>query len=44
VYLNDTACILKNSNILVNSNLYSKRLEPLNQGHRLDVLMKKTEG
>jgi hypothetical protein len=24
--VNDTACILKNSNIFVNSNLYSKRL------------------
>jgi hypothetical protein len=38
--VNDTACILKNSNIFANSNLYSKRLYPRNQG----VLMKKNRG
>jgi hypothetical protein len=31
---------LKNSNIFANSNLFSKRLYPLNQGPRTDVLMK----
>jgi hypothetical protein len=34
----------KNSNIFANSNLYSKRLKPLNQEPRTDVLMKKKEG
>jgi hypothetical protein len=42
--VNDTACKLKNSNIFANSNLYSKRLSPINQEPRTDVLMKKTEG
>jgi hypothetical protein len=42
--INDTACILKNSNIFANSNLYSKRLLPLNQEPRTDVLMKKNRG
>jgi hypothetical protein len=41
--INDTACIVKNSNIFANSNLYSKRLKPLKQEPRTDVLMKKTE-
>jgi hypothetical protein len=27
----------------VNSNLFSKRLQPINQGPRADVLVKKTE-
>jgi hypothetical protein len=41
--VNDTACIFKNLNICANSNLFSKRLWPLNQEPRTDVLMKKTE-
>jgi hypothetical protein len=40
----DTSCILKNSNNFANSNLYLKRLQPLNQGPRTEVLMKKNEG
>jgi hypothetical protein len=38
-YVNDTAFILKNSNIFANTNL--NLLLPLNQGPRTDVLMKK---
>jgi hypothetical protein len=39
----DTACISKISNFFVNSNLHTKRLYPLNQGPRTDVLMKKNK-
>jgi hypothetical protein len=36
--------LTKNSNILANTNLYSKRLWGMNQGVRRSALMKKTRG
>jgi hypothetical protein len=39
--VNFTSCSFENYNFFPNSNLYLKRFYPLNQGPRMDVLMKK---